>query len=93
MRRLSGLLKPMPYTATLAMVASAAMAGVPLLNGFLSKEMFFAESVETHLVSWLDTITPYVATIAGIFTVAYSVRFIYSTFFGPPPHDLPKERA
>ncbi len=83
MRRLSGLLKPMPYTATLAMVASAAMAGVPLLNGFLSKEMFFAESVETHLVSWLDTITPYVATIAGIFTVAYSVRFIYSTFFGP----------
>lgn len=91
MRRLSGLLKPMPYTATLAMVASAAMAGVPLLNGFLSKEMFFAESVETHLVSWLDTITPYVATIAGIFTVAYSVRFIYSTFFGPPPHDLPKE--
>jgi multicomponent K+:H+ antiporter subunit A len=35
----------MPITATLAMVASAAMAGVPLLNGFLSKEMFFAETV------------------------------------------------
>lgn len=34
----------MPYTATLAMVASASMAGVPLLNGFLSKEMFFAYS-------------------------------------------------
>ncbi len=91
MRRLSGLLRPMPYTATLAMVASAAMAGVPLLNGFISKEMFFAEAVETHMVSWLDTVTPYVATIAGIFTVAYSVRFIYSAFFGPPPHDLPKE--
>ena len=30
--------------ATLAMVACAAMAGVPLLNGFLSKEMFFAEA-------------------------------------------------
>ncbi len=91
MRKLSGLLRPMPYTATLAMVASAAMAGVPLLNGFISKEMFFAEAVETHMASWLDTITPYVATIAGIFTVAYSVRFIYSTFFGPPPHDLPHE--
>ncbi|MFQ0814057.1 cation:proton antiporter [Brucella anthropi] len=91
MRRLSGLLRPMPYTATLAMVASAAMAGVPLLNGFISKEMFFAEAVETHMASWLDTITPYVATLAGIFTVAYSVRFIYSTFFGPPPHDLPRE--
>ena len=91
MRKLSGLLRPMPYTATLAMVASAAMAGVPLLNGFISKEMFFAEAVETHMISWLDTITPYVATIAGIFTVAYSVRFIYSAFFGPPPHDLPRE--
>lgn len=90
MRKLSGLARAMPYTATLAMVASASMAGVPLLNGFLSKEMFFAEAVETHMASWLDTITPYVATLAGIFTVAYSIRFIYSTFFGPPPHDLPK---
>ncbi|PWL18691.1 monovalent cation/H+ antiporter subunit A [Falsochrobactrum shanghaiense] len=91
MRKLSGLLRAMPYTATLAMVASASMAGVPLLNGFLSKEMFFAEAVETHMASWLDTITPYVATIASAFTVAYSIRFIYSTFFGPPPVDLPKE--
>ncbi|HRP78494.1 MAG TPA: proton-conducting transporter membrane subunit, partial [Aquamicrobium sp.] len=39
MRRLSGLYSFLPITATLAMVASAAMAGVPLLNGFLSKEM------------------------------------------------------
>ena len=43
-RRLSGLYRFMPITATLAMVAAAAMAGVPLLNGFLSKEMFFAEA-------------------------------------------------
>src|SRR5688572_21074446 len=43
-RRLSGLFRFMPITATLAMVAAAAMAGVPLLNGFLSKEMFFAET-------------------------------------------------
>ena len=42
--RLNGLWKAMPITGTLAMVASAAMAGVPLLNGFLSKEMFFAET-------------------------------------------------
>ena len=44
-RRLSGLYHFMPITATLAMVAAAAMAGVPLLNGFLSKEMFFAETI------------------------------------------------
>ena len=44
-RRLTGLFRAMPITGTLAIVASAAMAGVPLLNGFLSKEMFFAETV------------------------------------------------
>src|SRR5690606_31851915 len=35
LRKLSGLYRYMPHTATLAMVAAAAMAGVPLLNGFL----------------------------------------------------------
>ncbi|PND65935.1 hypothetical protein C1X10_27570, partial [Escherichia coli] len=37
MRNLNGLWKYMPYTGLLAMVATCAMAGVPLLNGFLSK--------------------------------------------------------
>ena len=45
LQRLSGLRRAMPITATLALVAAAAMAGVPLLNGFLSKEMFFAETI------------------------------------------------
>ncbi|CAN7221301.1 monovalent cation/H+ antiporter subunit A [Pararhizobium sp. LjRoot235] len=90
MRRLSGLFRYMPFTATLAMVASAAMAGVPLLNGFLSKEMFFAEAIETHKYNLLDTMTPYVATLASMFAVTYSLRFIHGVFFGPPPHDLPK---
>jgi multicomponent K+:H+ antiporter subunit A len=91
MRKLSGLVHAMPYTATLAMVASAAMAGVPLLNGFLSKEMFFAEALEEHQRSFLDTTAPYVATVASAFAVAYSVRFIHTVFFGPKAVDLPKE--
>ena len=90
MRRLSGLFRFLPITATLAMVAGAAMAGVPLLNGFLSKEMFFAEAVETHADSILDTILPYVATVAAAFSVTYSLRFIHTVFFGPPPVDLPR---
>ncbi|MBD3641178.1 MAG: monovalent cation/H+ antiporter subunit A, partial [Marinobacter sp.] len=49
MRRINGLWRYMPHTATLAMVAASSMAGVPLLNGFLSKEMFFAESLELNL--------------------------------------------
>lgn len=92
-RRLSGLYRFLPMTATLAMVAAAAMAGVPLLNGFLSKEMFFAETIATHDGSWLDDALPYVATLAAMFSVAYSLRFIRDIFFGPPPTlpQTPKE--
>jgi multicomponent K+:H+ antiporter subunit A len=90
MRRLSGLYSFLPITATLAMVASAAMAGVPLLNGFLSKEMFFAETLEQHHGSILDGMAPYAATIASAFAVAYSLRFIHTVFFGPKPVDLPR---
>ena len=45
LRKLSGLWQLLPYTATLTMITAAAMAGVPLTNGFLSKEMFFTELV------------------------------------------------
>ena len=65
MRRLSGLRHAMPITATLAIVASGAMAGVPLLNGFLSKEMFFAEAFEAGKGSLLDPATTWVALIAS----------------------------
>ncbi|MDD2868526.1 monovalent cation/H+ antiporter subunit A [Neomegalonema sp.] len=91
-RRLGGLARAMPITAALAMVAAAAMAGVPLMNGFLSKEMFFAETVATHVQgSFLDSLLPYVATLAGLFSVAYSLRLIDQVFFGPKATDLPKK--
>ncbi|WP_428030683.1 monovalent cation/H+ antiporter subunit A [Ancylobacter sp.] len=89
LRKLSGLYRYMPFTATLAMVAAAAMAGVPLLNGFISKEMFFAEAVADHTGSLLDDSLPYWATLAGVFSVTYSLRFILGVFFGPPPVNLP----
>ncbi|MBN8958500.1 MAG: monovalent cation/H+ antiporter subunit A [Rhizobiales bacterium] len=89
-RRLSGLWRSMPITASLAMVAAAAMAGVPLLNGFLSKEMFFAETIEVHDNSIVDQALPYAVTLASMFTVAYSLRFIRDVFFGPASTELPR---
>ncbi|HWM44312.1 MAG TPA: monovalent cation/H+ antiporter subunit A [Burkholderiales bacterium] len=90
-RRLNGLYRFMPITATLAMVAAAAMAGVPLLNGFLSKEMFFAESLSVEGPSrFLNRALPFVATAWGMFSVAYSLRFIHGVFFGPAPVGLPR---
>jgi multicomponent K+:H+ antiporter subunit A len=91
LRRLSGLFRYMPITGTLATVASAAMAGVPLLNGFLSKEMFFAEAVETHADSWVDTIAPYAAVLGSALSVTYSIRLIHSIFLGAPPESFPRE--
>lgn len=81
--RLGGLRRLMPVTATVATVAAAAMAGVPLLNGFLSKEMFFAETIIAGNESGLRYTLPLVATLAGSFSVAYSLRLIYRVFFGP----------
>jgi len=87
MRKLAGLWRMLPWTATLAMVAAASMAGVPLFNGFLSKEMFFDEALRAGGPSgWL---VPVIATFAGICSVAYSVRFIHDVFFHGDPQDMP----
>ena len=91
MRRLGGLYRFMPITATLATVAAAAMAGVPLLNGFLSKEMFFSESLVAEVgVPAVQRLLPFVATAWGALSVAYSLRLIHQVFFGPPPAGLEK---
>ncbi|MDR7335170.1 monovalent cation/H+ antiporter subunit A [Roseateles asaccharophilus] len=91
MRRLDGLFRFMPITGTLAIVACAAMAGVPLLNGFLSKEMFFAETVFVSSHPAIEYGLPAAATLAGIFAVVYSLRFGHDVFFGNPPVDCPRQ--
>lgn len=91
MRKLNGMWRFMPYTATLAMVAAAAMAGVPLLNGFLSKEMFFAETLHQQLLGSMSWLIPVLATVAGALAVAYSARFIHDVFFNGDPINLPKQ--
>jgi multicomponent K+:H+ antiporter subunit A len=90
MRKLNGLWRSMPYTATLAMVAAASMAGVPLFNGFLSKEMFLAETIHASALGFLSWVIPVLATLAGVFAVAYSLRFIHDVFFNGEPKGLPK---
>ncbi len=90
MRKLNGLWKYMPHTAALAMVAALAMAGVPLLNGFLSKEMFFSETLHLGSLGALSWMVPVLATVAGVFSVAYSLRFIHDVFFNGEPINLPK---
>ena len=90
MRRINGLWQVMPHTATLAIVAAGAMAGVPFLNGFLSKEMFFAEAFEADYLRVLGAAAPFAAVLGGAFGVAYSARFVHDQFFNGEPRDLPR---
>lgn len=93
LRKLSGLWQLLPFTATLTMVTAAAMAGVPLTNGFLSKEMFFTELL-ANLSGPVLVISAVLATLAGIFAVSYSVRLVHGVFFdGPLNKRIPNQDA
>ncbi|RXR02709.1 monovalent cation/H+ antiporter subunit A [Pseudoxanthomonas composti] len=87
-RKLGGLRRLMPFTSALAIIASLSMAGIPLLNGFLSKEMFFAVALDAPDSEPMRIVTGLAALLAGILGVAYSLRFVYETFLGTGPRDL-----
>lgn len=88
LRKLGGLYRLMPWTATLAMVAGAGMAGIPLTAGFLSKEMFFTEAVQgtSGALQWGVIVA---VTFAGLCSAAYSFRLLHDTFGNGQPKDLP----
>lgn len=87
---LGGLRKTMPVTALLTTLAAAAMAGVPLFNGFLSKEMFFTETLATPVLGGLSWLLPVLAAVGGILSVAYSVRLVHAVFYKPAKEAPPK---
>ena len=87
-RRLGGLRKLMPVTFVIATLAALSMAGIPFLNGFLSKEMMLKESTYTVLFD-LPWLVPALATFGSLFSAAYCFRLIGHTFFGPVRDDYP----
>jgi len=87
-KRLGGLRHLMPVTFVIATVAALSMAGIPPLNGFLSKEMMLEEVSHTY---WLQNpyLLPGLATLAAAFSAAYSFRYIAHVFLGPKRDDYP----
>lgn len=85
-RKLGGLKKALPITMTVMILASLAMAGVPLLNGFISKEMFFEGLVNAYKLQgfniFMAVIVSFIGFVASIFTFIYSGYMIKQTFFG-----------
>ncbi len=93
LRKLSGLWQMLPFTATLTMITAASMAGIPLTNGFLSKEMFFTELV-ANLSGPVMVGAAIAGTLAGIFAVTYSIRLVHGVFFdGPLGQQVPNKAA
>ncbi|HIP13270.1 MAG TPA: NADH-quinone oxidoreductase subunit L [Arcobacter sp.] len=80
-KRMGGLKKHMPYTALIMTVASAALAGFPLLAGFYSKELILASAFGEH--AYLLWATLWVT--AGL-TAFYSFRLVMYVFHGRETH-------
>lgn len=87
-RRLGGLRHLMPITFVIATLGALSMAGIPLLNGFLSKEMMLEEATKTVLFGsgWL---VPGLAVLGSLFSAAYSFRLVSHVFLGPVRDDYP----
>ncbi|HSL91173.1 MAG TPA: NADH-quinone oxidoreductase subunit L, partial [Candidatus Limnocylindrales bacterium] len=79
MRRMGGLKKHLPITFTTMFVATLAIAGIPGLSGFFSKDEILWQSFSSpygHVGLWA------VATVAAGVTAFYMFRLVFLTFFG-----------
>ncbi|TWI34402.1 monovalent cation/H+ antiporter subunit A [Paracoccus sulfuroxidans] len=85
--RLGGLMRLMPIVFTIGTIAALSMAGVPPLNGFLSKELMLEEAAHTSFGG--PHVLMVLATFAAMLSVCYSLRFIWQVFMGPKRTDYP----
>lgn len=81
LRRLSGLSKTYPFLALLTGITAAAMAGMPLFNGFLSKEMMLEASLAVAWPLSIQQLYPWLIALAAICSVFYSARIALLPFY------------
>ena len=76
MRRMGGLRKILPTTYWTFVAGTMAIAGVPLLSGFFSKDQILAAAFEGHKLLWG------VGLVTAGLTAFYMFRLLYMTFHG-----------
>ena len=88
--RLGGLRRLMPWTFAVTTLAALSMAGIPPLNGFLSKEMMLDSAAQT---AWQGNpwLLGALATLGAALSVGYSLRLVWQVFAGPPRADYPRQ--
>ncbi|RMF83971.1 MAG: NADH-quinone oxidoreductase subunit L [Nitrospinota bacterium] len=78
MRRMGGLRPYLPTTHWTFLVGAIAIAGIPPLAGFWSKDEILAEAFKNgHYLLWL------IGVVAAFMTAFYMFRLIFLTFYGP----------
>jgi NADH-quinone oxidoreductase subunit L len=83
MREMGGLGKKMPVVRNVFIIGSLALAGLPILNGFWSKELIL-ESGLTGGPMWA-----YIAMLIGAgITAFYTFRCVWMVFYGEPRKEL-----
>jgi NADH-quinone oxidoreductase subunit L len=80
-RNMGGLKKYLPITYWTFLIGALAIAGLPLLSGFFSKDeilfrTYTAVSTPGHLLMWG------IATITSLMTATYMFRLVFLTFHG-----------
>jgi NADH-quinone oxidoreductase subunit L len=87
-RNMGGLKKYLPITYWTFVIGALAIAGVPLLSGFFSKDeilfkTYTAESTPGHTLMWV------IAVMTSLMTATYMFRLVFLTFHGERRHDAP----
>lgn len=78
MRQMGGLRRQMPFVCSVFLVGAAALAGIPILNGFWSKELVLEGGVAGGPL-WL-----YLGMLLGAgITAFYTLRMVWLVFFAP----------
>ena len=84
-RILSGMRQLFPKMNLVMMIAALSMAGVPFLNGFLSKEMFLDALTQTGQLSQFSLISMiaivFVGVVASVFTFTYALYMVKEVFW------------
>ncbi|MBO0911310.1 MAG: NADH-quinone oxidoreductase subunit L [Acidobacteria bacterium] len=76
MRRMGGLRRHIPVTFWTMATATVAIAGIPPLAGFFSKDQILWHAFNTSWVYWL------VGVVTAFLTSFYMFRLLFMTFFG-----------
>ena len=86
MYNLGGLWRKMPISATLTLIASFGIAGVPLFNGFVSKSVLHHAIVEAYQYgSPSFQIAEWLFILISMGTAATFIKMFYLVYLGPLP--------